>query len=462
MLSKFLKLIQERPNRLRIGVVGDAMVDEYYKVETNKISPEYPIPIYNLEKDRPLYKTPGGAGNLCMQFAYFPIDVNLMALLDVDAADLYRNFSINVTNSVGFYGPVPKKKRYYQGNYPVVRIDVEQEDYGYERVRITEYRAKLNESIQQSTQDVLLYSDYGKGVFAEFPSFIPDNIPVIVDPKKGPLNKWRGATIIKPNAKEARELTGATSAEKQCEIFMNETNCKAVLITQGAEGVVGRIGDDFFEYKLKGTVPVKSPIGAGDCYLAFLGMAIGVGMSIEEAAIVACEASKLFVSYRPMLENSLHNEPLSVGQLVPDDTKNKIRVLPALGKWVFCNGAFDALHAGHVHLLKKAKKLGDKLIVAINSDESVARIKGKNRPIIPLADRMEMLAALECVDSVLSFDEDTPLELIKTLKPDILVKGNDWEGKEIVGSEFVKEVVFIPRLRDISTTKIEEKIKSNE
>jgi D-beta-D-heptose 7-phosphate kinase/D-beta-D-heptose 1-phosphate adenosyltransferase len=460
IINKFLNLIRshgETKPRLQIGVVGDAMVDEYYKVDINRISPEYPIPIYNLESDTPLYATPGGAGNLCLQFVHFPVDVSLMSLLDVMTADMYRGFRINVANSVGVFGPIPTKKRYYQGNHPVLRLDIEQADYG--SPRIAENRADLNKKVQDATQDILLYSDYGKGVFADFPSYIPEGKTVIVDPKKGPINKWRGATIIKPNAKEARELTGTSCVEKQCDIFIGETNCRAVLITQGSEGVVGRIDGQPFEYRLKSNTFVKSPIGAGDCYLAFLSMAIGVGMSIAEAAELACEASRVFVSHRT--PNRLHNDPVAIDQLVPL-SRNKIGVLPSLGKWVFCNGCFDNLHAGHVSLLNRAKALGDKLIVAVNSDESVTRIKGSNRPIIPLNDRMEMLAALECVDSVLSFEEDVPLELIKSLNIDILVKGMDWEGKEIIGREFVKEVVLLPIHKNISTTKIEEKIKNSE
>jgi D-beta-D-heptose 7-phosphate kinase/D-beta-D-heptose 1-phosphate adenosyltransferase len=457
-IKKFLKLIEAK--RLKVAVVGDAFVDQYFKVDEIKMSPEFPIPVLKRETEYASYYMPGGAGNLALQFKHFPVDVNLLTMLDSDATICYKSFGFKVDNCIDFRGRVPRKKRYYHNGFPVIRIDVEEKDHGLEKRIADKARNEICYKAGSLEEEIVLFSDYDKGVFDGRPlSEYKIKGMTIVDPKKGPLEKWYGCTIIKPNAKEAEELTGEDKWQKQCDVIMDKTNCAMVVITHNKFGVVGKCGGNYFEYRPK-TGPVHCVIGAGDCYLAFLAMAIGVGMEFIEAAELACDVSSIYVQSRSTsYGQGYHSDPIQKCHLVP--VKDKFAYpLKNNGVMVFANGCFDLLHAGHIDLLTKAKALGDVLVVGVNSDESIRKIKGVNRPIIPLQQRMQMLAALEAVDHVIPFEDEIPLDLIRELTPNILVKGVDWVHKEIIGADLVDEVVIIPFSVDVSTSKIEQKIQS--
>jgi D-beta-D-heptose 7-phosphate kinase/D-beta-D-heptose 1-phosphate adenosyltransferase len=282
----------------------------------------------------------------------------------------------------------------------------------------------------------------------------------IVDPKCGPLSKWKGCTIIKPNSEEAEKMSGETEWRKQADYFQDETDCTAVVITQAGHGVVGKIGyDGYFEYYPEYEVMADSVVGAGDCFVAFLAMCMSHQMDLYDAIKVAFDAGRIYVQRR-------HNKPVSVSELqkFSEPIESKFVTAEYLAdrdyKLVFTNGVFDIMHAGHLETLAFAKSKGEKLVVAVNSDETVKKSKGENRPIIGCNDRMKLLAALECVDFVLEFSEKTPYNLIKKIEPDVLVKGLDWEG-DVVGSDIVKEVHLAPFVEGLSTTNIVEKIKES-
>jgi D-beta-D-heptose 7-phosphate kinase/D-beta-D-heptose 1-phosphate adenosyltransferase len=298
-------------------------------------------------------------------------------------------------------------------------------------------------------------------------------VPIsIVDPKTGDIERWRGCTVFKPNAQEALLLTGCRTINDAGMKLLDQLKCEAVIITQADKGVtvfdhyspVFGVHDDGGIYEIRPTEklpPAESVIGAGDCFTAFLAMALARGMGIRVAAEVAWRMGVLYVKNR-------HNKPLSRLDLVKafDPARAKIIVgCPEdyLGnrdyKLVFTNGCFDILHAGHLATLRFAKSCGDKLVVAVNTDESVAKLK-PGRPFVTLEDRMEMLASLEFVDFVVMFDEPTPLQIIKRIKPDVLVKGAEYEKEKIVGYGIVKEVVTAPMVEGLSTSSLIEKIKA--
>jgi D-beta-D-heptose 7-phosphate kinase/D-beta-D-heptose 1-phosphate adenosyltransferase len=296
--------------------------------------------------------------------------------------------------------------------------------------------------------DVVIFSDYDKGFFAsELPWLLEKyhNAITIVDPKKGPLHKWRGCTIFKPNKKEAEDLTGKTKWREQAKHLQNELDCESVVITDGGKKVSGVYKDQFFCFKPDNQVEVESVIGAGDTFCVFLALAVGHGFTVPEAAEIAWTAGSVYV------QNNL-NRPIVPAELSSDGIVAPEDLVSRDFKLVFTNGCFDLIHEGHLQTLQFAREKGDKLVVALNSDDSVKRLKGDDRPVKSLSQRLAVVAALQMVDFVVSFEEDTPFEVIKKIKPDVLVKGADYKKEEIVGADIVPEVFTAPLIPDVSTT----------
>jgi D-beta-D-heptose 7-phosphate kinase/D-beta-D-heptose 1-phosphate adenosyltransferase len=296
--------------------------------------------------------------------------------------------------------------------------------------------------------DVVILSDYNKGFFhGDEGSILGQyhNSITIVDPKKGPLRKWRGCSIFKPNAKEAFDLSGKTKWKEQAKYFQNELECESVVITDGGRKVSGVHKDKFFCFTPDKQVEVESVIGAGDTFCVFLAMAVGHGFSVPEASEIAWNAGAVYVQNK--MNRPIVPAEISANNIVcPEDLASRDF------KLVFTNGCFDLLHEGHLQTLRFAREKGDKLVVALNSDESIKRLKGDDRPIKPLDQRMAVVAALEMVDFVVSFEEDTPLEVIKKIKPDVLVKGDGYCIDNVVGADVVSEVFIAPSVEGLSTT----------
>ena len=460
LISDFLTKDAEK--QIRIAVVGDAMVDEYFYVSVKRMSPEFPIPVMLSENIRADYSLPGGAANVAYQLQHFNADVTLNALVDGPSLKIFQSAGLNVDPSVEMacgYGHVPLKRRFYSKDFPIYRWDIEQPKYGIDGNHLDDYLVRL--FARKFDEDVVILSDYDKGVFSlnHLPNVRPGCV-TIVDPKGKDIDKWRGCTIFKPNAVEAAVLSGEIRWELQCEYFQRRLGCAAVVITQEGDGVAGTVGGKLFEYRPRGKgVRAESVIGAGDCFVAVLALAVGHGFSVPQASEIAFEAGSLYVRRK-------HNEPVTPRQLRHKDdpiqakfaTVRELKGSP--GKLVFTNGCFDILHAGHLSTLKFAKSKGDRLVVAVNSDASVGRLK-PGRPFVPLEQRMLILASLEMVDYVVSFDEDTPRNLIEEIQPDVLVKGGDYDPADIVGAAIVNEVYAAPTVEDLSTTNLVRQIKGS-
>lgn len=438
--------------RPRVAVFGDAILDEYYEVSADRVSPEFPIPVFHAPDDIPSIVL-GGAANVCRQFSNFNFDVSLFALTNEKIK--YLAGGIDMEGCISSRR-VPVKKRFYSGGFPLFRFDVETGDYGLESDSLKKLQEKLVEKLlSHDPFDVVVFSDYDKGVFkgiGEFMSRIPDSTITIVDPKKSPVSRWRGCTIVKPNSREAEEMSGHSDWKRQCEFFMRETGCQAVVITQAGEGVVGNVQGVWFEHRPAFKKAPRSVVGAGDAFIAFLAMCMAHSIDIRRAVEIAFEACSLYV-------DEPRNRPLHPYQISPSKSVDP-RILEKRDfSLAFTNGNFDILHPGHVELLKFARSKADGLVVALNSDESVRR-QGKSHPLInPLEHRKSMVEALGCVDFVVEFDEDTPYELIKKIRPDVLVKGSDWPNP--VGSDIVRETHSFGRVGGHSTSAIIEKIRQN-
>lgn len=450
IINEFLS--RNRSTRKKIACVGDGMVDEYHLVSVNRISPEFPMPIMT-SKDRTPIRKPGGAANVANQFKYFNVDTQVVCFIDGLLEPVLHEhglkYSVNgFEPHIGFENShVPVKHRFLDGVVQVVRWDVERPCYGLNLKSLTAYQKSVHEYMFAKIKpDVVVLSDYDKGFFHgddNWIDFFPDAI-TIVDPKNGPISKWQGCSIFKPNKKEAEQLTGLTKWKDQCKKLARELRCRAVVITDGSRGVHGIWDDELFDFMPCTEVEAMSVVGAGDCFVAGLAMAVAHGFQRDEAAEIAYQMGSQYV--RHSFNRPITPAEMSVNKIVhPEDLANRDFRL------VFTNGCFDLLTLGHVQCLEYARAQGEKLVVAVNSDESVKRLKGPDRPITPLNERMAVLAALESVDFVMSFDENTPLNIIKTCKPDLVVKGGDYHPSDVVGKEVCPVKIF-PLVESQSTS----------
>jgi D-beta-D-heptose 7-phosphate kinase/D-beta-D-heptose 1-phosphate adenosyltransferase len=472
----------------KILVIGDAMLDIYHFGKVDRISPEAPVPVF-LESDRKKY-VPGGAANVAVNIAAIGIAVELCSVVgsddiaemlkvmlakhNVGISMICENSEIHTTNKLRYIGP---------NNQQILRVDTEDiVDTPYDLIR-----KKVKEIIEHIDQYALfLLSDYKKGFLTEeiAQAFInianSNNIPILVDVKDKNIQKYRNATLVKPNRKELSELTGmctdavedvAAAAEYLCKSI----SCQYVLTTLGADGML-LVGHKHVKKRVKSVAKeVYDVTGAGDTSIAYLAAELVLGKNILEAMESANYAAGLQVS--KVGTSIVYPEEVAAamgyGGIGEKDIRLNLEweeILSRLkkkqqkgNKIVFTNGCFDILHVGHVTYLKEAKRLGDILVVGVNTDESVKQLKGNDRPFNPLKDRLLLLLALECVDYVVPFSEETPLNLIKKIEPDVLVKGGDYQEEEIVGAKEVIEKGGIVRslalVEGKSTTRVIEEIQ---
>jgi D-beta-D-heptose 7-phosphate kinase/D-beta-D-heptose 1-phosphate adenosyltransferase len=452
MIEKFLNKIN---NNLKIGILGDFIVDEYYFVDANKISPEFPIPIMKSIHTHPEKSHPGGSGNICRQLCSFDVDIEYFSIIN----DSFKFLLNNQVNFCGIFSCLvqnPIKKRYYQKDFPLCRLDIETENYNLNDRDLADFQNRICKNLQQHEFDVFIFSDYSKGIFNNFDisnyiESINKKAIKIVDPKNGPISKWKGCNVIKPNSKEAFLLTNKKSWEDQAQYISDETGAECVIITQEGEGFVGLINGEKIEYRPDVKVKAQSVIGAGDCFISLFALSCSCGVNYLDSAKFAFRASSIYVQNK-------HCDPISYFDLLDSKLVSNPEIFQkrnfCLG---FTNGCFDIIHEGHLECLKFAKSKCDKLVVGLNSDHSVSQLN-KSHPLInDLKTRIKFLESLEFVNFVVVFDEDNPYELIKKIMPDVLIKSTEYESP--IGSDLVKKVEFFPVIADLSTTKIIEKIK---
>ena len=437
--------------RPRVAVVGDSMLDEYYEVSADRISPEFPIPVMLSPDGRPFRVALGGAANVCAQFKNFNFDIDLFSLTN-ESIKAIGSPRIGMDGCI-FSKRVPVKRRFYSGEFPLCRMDVETRGYGLDSESLGGLREKIFGRLARVAADVVVFSDYGKGLFDGvfgLPERINRDCITIVDPKDGPAERWRGCTIMKPNSKEAKTLTGSDDWRKQCRILMDATGCQAVVVTREGSGVVGNVMGSEFEYRPEFPTEAVSVIGAGDCFVALLAMCMAHSVDIRRAVEIAFRGCSSYVT-RPF------NAPISPVDLEIGKIVSPGSLVGRDYSLAFTNGVFDILHPGHVALLEFAKSKADRLVVAVNSDESVRR-QGKSHGLVnDMSSRMRLLAGLSCVDYVVGFEEDTPLGLLERFRPEALVKGSDWPNP--VGAEHSGEVFLFDKVGDHSTTRVIEKIR---
>lgn len=482
---------------IRVAVVGDFIVDEYLEGDVHRISPEAPVPVHNVKSSRIV---PGGAANVALNVQKLGGQVLAFGVVGADSSGDYLNLALGDTG-VQTAGLIRdpglttiRKTRVSSGKQQLLRID-------WEKIEpiSTDHQSSLVAAIKEASIDVILVSDYGKGGLPD--SYLrqvidyakANAIPIAIDPKGNDYDRYAGATLITPNRKEALWALGLDNLsdirrDQLATQLHTRYDIAHVLLTLGADGMLLLESDA----KRKAKKPkhlaaekreVYDVSGAGDTVIAVMALILGSRYSLAEgmsfaniAAGLECEKWGTYpISKEELIAELAKKQPTlehgiaakSAAKIFSPEEFGKTREnLRAAGKkLVFTNGCFDILHSGHVDYLEQARDLGDALVVAINSDASIARLKGSSRPLQPLAHRLRVLAGLAAIDYLVAFEQDTPLELITTIMPDVLVKGADYAIDQIAGSKEVLaaggEVKTIALTEGQSTSAIVAKIEKN-
>ena len=462
----------------RVLVVGDLMLDRYWHGGTSRISPEAPVPVVHVNDNE---ERAGGACNVALNIATLGGQCTVMGLCgDDEAANTLEALLENVGVTPKFVrmpeNATVTKLRVMSRSQQLMRLDFEDGFIGQDLTQLeNDFAAQLED------HNIVVCSDYGKGSLRSVKRLIElcneKNIPVLVDPKGSDFEKYTGASLITPNLSEFEAVVGGCDTEddlvEKANKLSQQFNIEALLVTRSEHGMsLMQQGYDPVHIPTKAR-EVFDVTGAGDTVISTLATSLGAGVSLERAmvlsnlaaGVVVAKSGTASVSLRE-LENAIEQNSSNTehGILQEADLYPLLDRCRARGETiVMTNGCFDILHAGHVTYLEQASELGDRLLVAVNIDETVRRLKGEDRPVNKVENRMRMLAALRCVDWVVAFSEDEPTRLICDIAPDILVKGGDNDADKIPGGDCVREaggkVMVLTYVDGISTTNIIESIK---
>ena len=464
-------------------VIGDVMLDRYFWGDVARISPEAPVPIVRIKKKTLAL---GGAGNVAMNLKGLNCkqillgvrgdDPNGMLLSEVLEKEGVNNHLIPVKNQ-----PTTTKTRILGQNQQLLRLD-EENSIEIPAKILKELIDNFDRTLPEA--DVVIISDYGKGIFRfDAAQHIikrcrSKNVPTFIDPKGTSWERYSGATCITPNTAELNLIApfpadDDSMLESQAKKVIARYDLKYMLVTRGPKGMsLFRNGRPAIHLAAQAR-EVYDVSGAGDTVIASLSAAVGAGLEMSEAAALANMAAGIVVGKvgtQPILDSEL-KQALWGGTLYGvNKIVSKNQALDMITEWrrngqriVFTNGCFDILHIGHIKLLHAAADEGDKLIVGLNSDLSVRKLKGDSRPIVPESERAAILSSIKGVNLVVFFHEETPVELIHSFKPDVIVKGGDYTPDQVVGHEIVEQyggkVVIVPLVDGVSTTKIIESMR---
>jgi D-beta-D-heptose 7-phosphate kinase / D-beta-D-heptose 1-phosphate adenosyltransferase len=458
----------------KVLVVGDLMLDRYFFGSVGRISPEAPVPVVKVTKT---LDTLGGAGNVANNCAHLGAPVCLVGPLgsDESGAMVKKQCSRNRIEIVPVpaNGPTITKTRIIGERQQIVRVDLEKEAGPDDRVLALAQKIVAKKIVGAAA---VVISDYGKGFCSPLLcSFViglalRKNIPVIVDPKGRQWEKYRGANVVTPNVKELADIAGTPVDNSDDDIVVAARNVRkryrlqSLLVTRSERGMtlVDKKAAEHFPTEAQEVFDVS---GAGDTVVATLAACLASGRPLREAVAMANKAAGIVVG-------KIGTAPVELAELraALDKSSNPKLLDPAAlvrrcalarqqgKKIVFTNGCFDILHRGHVHLLGEAKKTGDLLVVALNSDRSARTLRRGAAPINGEADRAHLVAAIDAVDCITLFNETTPLQLIKKIRPDAIVKGGNYRSSQVVGREYAGKTVIVPHLAGYSTKDIARKI----
>lgn len=467
-------------DKARVLVVGDIMLDRYWYGPTQRISPEAPVPVVKIQQDE---DRPGGAANVALNIASLNGHVTLVGITGEDEASSTLQTHLSAMNIDCQFikspaHPTITKLRVLSRNQQLLRLDFEESFADINKQPLVEQTKAL-----VAKHDLLLLSDYDKGTLSDVQALIKaaneHNVPVLVDPKGTDFSRYRGATLITPNLSEFEAVVGHCKTEAEIvskgQALLKELDLTAMLVTRSEQGMtLLRHGHEEFHLPTQAR-EVYDVTGAGDTVIATLALAIAAKAEFTQASALANIAAGLVVgklgtstvSEAELTAELTSGQESGFGVLSQEQLKIAVELAQARGEnIIMTNGCFDILHAGHVSYLNTAKALGSRLIVAVNDDASVTRLKGPGRPVNPVDRRMAVLAGLGAVDWVVPFSEDTPQRLIANILPNTLVKGGDYKVEDIAGGAEVIAAggdVQVLNFEDgISTTKIINAIKQED
>ncbi|EPJ47288.1 MAG: LPS biosynthesis protein RfaE [Osedax symbiont Rs1] len=472
-----LELKMPEFNKTRVLVIGDIMLDRYWHGATDRVSPEAPVPIIKVTRqdDRP-----GGAANVALNTAALGAQTHLLGIVGQDEAAAILETRLQAAGVACDFNlaesePTILKLRAVSRNQQLLRMDFEE--------RFADaYAANLIKTITKhiQTADVVILSDYNKGTLSDCQSIISlakqHHKRILVDPKGSDFSPYKGATLLTPNMAEFEAVVGKCHTEEQIisrgSALIAELELECLLVTRSENGMTLLQKEGTEVHFPARSHEVFDVTGAGDTVISTLAAALGAGQEMANAVAIANMAAGIAIgklgTYAisgPEIRREIAATQRSARGVVSEEQLIiAIEDARLAGeKIVFTNGCFDILHAGHVGYLEQAKQLGHRLVVAINSDASVKRLKGDGRPINSQERRMIVLSSLEAVDWVVCFDQPTPEHLLTSIRPDILVKGGDYGIEGVVGGDFVRsyggEVQVLSLLDNCSTTAIVEQIK---
>ena len=475
-----MKIVLPSLSSANVLVVGDLMLDRYWHGDTSRISPEAPVPVVLVGESE---ERAGGAGNVALNITALGAKTCLMGYTGDDEAcgaleKLLKPVGIDCVFDKLVGVATITKLRVLSRHQQLIRLDFED---GFEKQKADNLLKSFNTQLAKAGTVVL--SDYGKGTLRQVQEFIKlarkAGKPVLVDPKGSDFKKYRGATIITPNMTEFEGVVGPCEDDedivKKGQDLMISLELEALLITRSERGMTLLQKDLPAIHLPTRAKEVFDVTGAGDTVISVLAAALAAGESFADATALSNLAAGIVVSKLGTATVSMHELRRAIRdqhqiqrgivdedallELINDSKEHNETV-------VMTNGCFDILHAGHVAYLEQARELGDRLIVAVNDDASVKRLKGPERPVNTMEKRMRMLAALACVDWVVPFYEDTPTRQICRLQPNILVKGGDNDPAKIPGGDCVREsggeVKVLTYIDGVSTTGIISMIRETE
>ena len=464
---------------VHVLVVGDLMLDRYWIGDARRVSQEAPVPVVDVTHtdDRP-----GGAANVALNVASLGARCTLVGLVGDDEAGRKLRSALTAAGVVCDFVEVPRwptilKLRIVSQNQQLLRTDFEEPAPGDFREAI---RERVRSHLAEAT--TLVLQDYDKGALDEPGPLVREaaavGVPVVVDPKHKPFSAYAGADILKPNVHEFRAAAGGWTDDEElvgaAVALCNRENLGALVITRGGQGMTVAQRDGRHQHIPARPVDVYDVTGAGDTAAAALAVTRSLGWDALACAQIANVASGIAVGKSGTA--TVTGPELAIALAVSDrgdrGILNREQLVDAVSqaraageRVVFTNGCFDILHAGHVAYLEEARALGHRLVVAVNDDDSVRRLKGPGRPVNPLDRRLRVLSGLSAVDWLVGFAEDTPEALLQALKPDVLVKGGDYGPDGVVGADIVTgyggEVRVLTLVEDCSTTAIVARIQGD-
>lgn len=484
-LHSVLGLLEGGFSRLKILVVGDIMLDRYIVGDVERISPEAPVPVL---RHVHRYQRPGGAANVAMNLAGLGCQAMLAGFCGNDAeqhelASLLTEASIDIRGVVSSVLPTISKTRIVGRTQQMLRLDIESR----ETPPSPEAAALLENTLALVAEaDAVVLSDYAKGALSnELCHAVIDAArrqgkPVLADPKTRDFSKYSGATTVCPNLSELSAATGVDAHRTEELVAAGSAlvathHLDSLVVTMSEKGISVLRPQHPAYYSPARAREVFDVSGAGDTVIATLAASLAAQLSIETAVDLANIAAGIVVGKVGTVPIARHE---LISELTPSSgytTSEKVldlgRLRERISNWrasgetiVFTNGCFDILHVGHIALLEECRRFGSKLVLGLNTDASITRLKGPTRPIVGQMERARVMAALAAIDAVVLFEEDTPLELIRAIRPDVLVKGGDYTVETVVGHEDVLaaggRVEIVPTVHGFSTTNIVNRMRS--